>query len=591
MTRVIIISHDLVADRMAGVGIRYYEIACALSPAHDVTLAAPQGSALPSSAGSRFKGRFVTYDPSDWPALREEVAQSDVLFAYPDTVWLCRELLGESTAVVVDGYDLALLEHLELDAARLGLEEQLNWQRQNQAISQFVLRRGDLFLCATGRQRDWWLGALASASRVNPLTRLQDPSFSQLIDLLPYGIPEQPPAHTQPVMRGVLPGISPNDKIVLWGGGVWQWLDPLTLVRAADLVSRRRPDVKFVFPGVHHPAGQLVPRMEVQQQTLDLARSLNLLDRSVFLGEWVAYEDWQNYLVESDVGVSLHRHHLEAYMSSRTRVLSYVWGGLPMVLTRGDELADLMAAAGVAQLVGEQDEGAVAEAVLRAINLPRGGLSGAFDSLRSTLRWDKAVSALDVFCASPHRAHDAGLLDPSELLEPHAQYVPGAPDPAGHAPPAVPPLSLPKPATPLSRAIEPLVRSLGLWYLATVVEQQNRINQLLQAQLERSARRHDDLQKRLADVLKQLAELQVQYGQLLGGEGNFEHRFDAMQEALSALQERAAALQQEGDRVAGDIARLARQGERFDVRLGVAETLQTDTLAALAEARTNTHPQ
>jgi glycosyltransferase involved in cell wall biosynthesis len=569
---------------MAGVGIRYYEIARTLGQTHNVILAAPAGSTLPPSGEGEFTGSFTTYDPSDWSSLREHLLHSDVLFAYPDTIWLCRELLGESTIVVVDGYDLALLEHLELDAGRLGPDEQLDWQLRYQRINQFVLQRGDLFLCATERQRDWWLGALASAGRINALTRQYDSSFHGLIDLLPYGIPERPPTHTRPVMRGVIPGIASEDKIVLWGGGIWQWLDPLTLIRAADLISRQRTDIKFVFPGVHHPAEQLVPRMEVQQQTLELARSLNLLGRSVFTGEWVAYADWQNYLVESDVGVSLHRYHLEAHMSSRTRVLSYVWGDLPMVLTRGDELAEQMAAAGVAQLVNQEDERAVAEGILRAIDLPKGHFLEAFDSLHTALRWGNAVGALDAFCANPHRARDAGLLS-TPILD--AQRGAGFANPATeHAQVADAPetlsLSLPKPTTSISRAVEPLVRSLGLWYVAAIIDQQNRINHLLKTQLEQAIARHED------DRQKQLAEIQAQHNYLVNTERNIQEQLraiHAIQEQLNTIQENLALLQRAHGGLADEVSALARQNTRTDIRLSVAETLQSNTIVSLAKER------
>src|SRR4029453_16105364 len=116
---------------------------CALSRLHRVTLAAPIGSVLPAS--ERYQGVFTLYDPASWLSLAGSIAQSDVVFAYPDTLWFCRTLLGEFVAMIVDGYDLALLEHLELDAGRLSTAEQMAWQEQHQQISKFILQRGDLF--------------------------------------------------------------------------------------------------------------------------------------------------------------------------------------------------------------------------------------------------------------------------------------------------------------------------------------------------------------------------------------------------------------------------------------------------------------
>ena len=47
MSKLLIISHDHIGERMAGAEIRYFEIACALAASHDVILAAPLGSHLP----------------------------------------------------------------------------------------------------------------------------------------------------------------------------------------------------------------------------------------------------------------------------------------------------------------------------------------------------------------------------------------------------------------------------------------------------------------------------------------------------------------------------------------------------------------
>ena len=45
---------------------------------------------------------------------------------------------------------------------------------------------------------------------------------------------------------------------------------------------------------------------------------------------------------EADLGVSAHRDHLEARYAHRTRLLDYLWAGLPVVATRGDALAELV---------------------------------------------------------------------------------------------------------------------------------------------------------------------------------------------------------------------------------------------------------
>ena len=56
---------------------------------------------------------------------------------------------------------------------------------------------------------------------------------------------------------------------------------------------------------------------------------------------WVDYDDRQNYLLESDIGVSTHLDHIETAFSFRTRILDYLWASLPIVATAGDSFADI----------------------------------------------------------------------------------------------------------------------------------------------------------------------------------------------------------------------------------------------------------
>jgi hypothetical protein len=55
-----------------------------------------------------------------------------------------------------------------------------------------------------------------------------------LIDVVSFGIPSRPPEHTKQVLKGVHPGIRESDKLVIWGGGVYDWLDPISATVALN---------------------------------------------------------------------------------------------------------------------------------------------------------------------------------------------------------------------------------------------------------------------------------------------------------------------------------------------------------------------
>jgi hypothetical protein len=216
----------------------------------------------------------------------------------------------------------------------------------------------------------------------------------------------------------VHPGISPGDKIVLWGGGVYNWFDPLTLLRAVDRLRVKLPEVRLFFLGLRHPNPH-VGEMNMAVETRALAERLGLVGTHVFFNEdWVPYQDRQNYLLEADVGVSTHFDHIETAFSFRTRVLDYLWAGLPVLSTAGDALADMIADAGAGVVVPPQDVGALEHALFRILSDDELRKRCAVGSARlgESLQWNRALEPLLEFCRAPQRAPD--LVDPLLQLDP-----------------------------------------------------------------------------------------------------------------------------------------------------------------------------
>jgi glycosyltransferase involved in cell wall biosynthesis len=82
----------------------------------------------------------------------------------------------------------------------------------------------------------------------------------------------------------------------------------------------------------------------------------------VFNSEWVPYDRRQDFLLEADLGVSMHFENLETRLSFRTRFLDYIWAGLPCVATEGDVFAEWIAATGTGRVVPYRDVEAIATA-------------------------------------------------------------------------------------------------------------------------------------------------------------------------------------------------------------------------------------
>jgi glycosyltransferase involved in cell wall biosynthesis len=395
---VLIVSHDVVGPLMAGPGVRYWEIASALARRGlDVALAAPEGSEL---GGAAFE--TLTYRPGDAELPRVAAGAAALMVTGPilEQFPLLKTL---DRPMVVDLYDPFLFENLH----RLrGADERWPHHAGGLHVLAEQARRGDWFVCANERQRDLYLGMLASWGRVNPTTYDADPTLRQLLDVLPFGLPAEPP-RPGPGLRGVLPGVDQGDRLIVWNGGPWDWFDPPTAVRAMARLARAREDVRLVFMGTRHP-NPTVGEPPMAGRTRALADELGLRDRAVFFRDWTPYRERGAGLLEADAAISLHVPGVETRYASRTRLLDWIWAGLPGVVTAGDAIGDDLAGRGLAVAVPPGDEAAVADGLARLLDEPdaRPRRRTAFAALAGELSWDRCVEPLARFLAAPWRAVD-----------------------------------------------------------------------------------------------------------------------------------------------------------------------------------------
>jgi GT2 family glycosyltransferase/glycosyltransferase involved in cell wall biosynthesis len=399
--RILVISNDTVNERMAGPGIRSWEMARVLSKRQPVTLAVPNDDPL---AGEGFD--VVGYGSTLGRGLRKLAADHDVLVVQGFVLHLFPFLTEMGKTIVVDLYDPFTLENLHV-YSHDPIDERLNTHEAHLGVLNAQIQAGDFFLCASEKQRDYWLGMLAANNRINPPQYDADPTLRGLIDIVPFGIGSEAPIRTGAAVKGVIPGIDEGDRVILWGGGIWEWFDPLTLIRAVARIRETRPEVKLFFMGTRHP-NPMVPEMAMTARALELARELDQEGIGVFFNEWVPYEERQNYLLEADVGASLHFDHLETRFSFRTRVLDYIWAGLPIVCTGGDAIGDLVESQGLGRVVDYGDEDGLVEALLAILDHPGGsaGYAARFAAVAADLGWERVLEPLIRFCAEPRAAPD-----------------------------------------------------------------------------------------------------------------------------------------------------------------------------------------
>lgn len=404
MTRVLVVTNDPVGLRMAGPGIRSWNIALTLSAENEVRL-------VTTSSLDAQPAPFEQYlvPPGRQRAFARMERWAQVIVFQGHAMSMFRSLRRSKKLLVADVYDPMHVEQLE-QAREHPLPEYARIVADRVELLNEQLLRADFLLAASERQRMFYLGQLAALGRLNPLTYNDGAYLHRLLAVVPFGLPSEPPVQQRQVLKGVVPGIGADDKVVIWGGGLYSWFDPLALIRAVGMLSVRRPTVRLFFQGTKHPS---VAQMPIVEQSRALAEELGLLGTSVFFNEaWVPYEDRQNYLLEADVGVSTHGVHLETALAFRTRILDYLWASLPMVVTTGDTFGELVDREGLGVAVPPDDVEALADALEMTLFDAQFAERSVTNirAIREAFQWSTVLGPLVEYVRDPWPAPDRRLV-------------------------------------------------------------------------------------------------------------------------------------------------------------------------------------
>lgn len=403
MKKVLLISPDIVAKKMAGPGIRYFNFAKELSTTLEVTLFIPNKET--DMDFSKFNFKVIKADKTKLKSVAKDVhsivMQGIALRLYPF-------LKRINKPIVVDIYDPITLENLEL-RKNLPLSNRIEYHETDLDLILEQLGKGDFFLCASEKQKDYWMGMLAALNRVNPATYIADVNMKKLIGVVPFGLNNEAPVKTKNVLKGVWKNIAKEDKVIIWGGGIWNWFDPLTLIEAMYIISTKRSDIKLFFMGIGHPTVKM--DISTAKECIDLSKKYDLFDKNIFFNDWVPYEERQNYLMEADLGISTYFNNLETRYSFRTRILDYLWCDLPMVLTKGDFMAEMVERENIGSCHEEKDAAGLAEAIVKLLDDEKfyKQCEENIESLKEAYKWKNAVKDLRAFCENPYISQDKKL--------------------------------------------------------------------------------------------------------------------------------------------------------------------------------------
>ena len=301
---VVVTTPDAVGERMAGPGIRATYLAREL------------GKHFPTT-------------------LNGSIRDADVLIGQPVRGFFKRR---RGQKIVYDLFDPQVLELRELYGNAPSVRQRIHLGAEWFRLT-FALRHGDLLMCAAAKQREFY-------------QQLQSNDTAWIE--VPFGIDMDE--------TRVCP--KPQDNLVVWGGGVWEWLDPALAVEAVLRVNRGGLRCRLLFMGRARPNPHAIDRRRESRFDALLASGNGFVDANA---DWVPYRERLSWLRAGKVAIMLHRPTAEADYSIRTRLFDAIAAGVPVVATERGFAADLVAREGLGIVVPPADADAVARAIRRLL--------------------------------------------------------------------------------------------------------------------------------------------------------------------------------------------------------------------------------
>jgi glycosyltransferase involved in cell wall biosynthesis len=386
---------------MSAVGIRKLEVGRALATICDVTFATTEGTNDPQP------GINLVPCPHR-AAFRDLLTTHDVLYTLGLTADRLLDVVRSGIRIVLDMYTPLAVEIFEaFPEAPAALLRRMHRRVVRWTIAQ--LSHADFIVCTGAAQRDLWLGTLNAAGILDSERVRNDPDCRGIIDFVPMGVPITEPVATGRPLRDRLPAVKPDDFLLLWTSHILAWQDPQTLLHAMKRLFVEDPSIRLVFlgTGLPRPAGRsswLDPAAVRTRETFALAESLGLRDRNVFfLSDRIPYRDIGGFYKDADAGIATYPASLETRYCLGTRLLDFVWAGLPMIVSGMGLQRDFVEGHGIGIFSPANDAEALADAILRMKNWVRAEAFPAdrFAAARNALAWPAVTAPVARFCRAP----------------------------------------------------------------------------------------------------------------------------------------------------------------------------------------------
>lgn len=270
-----------------------------------------------------------------------------------------------------------------------------------------VLRRGDIFLCASDTQKRFYQGVLSALGRVNPATYNQE-----MILIVPYGIyRDGPKSNVRPITKVV----GKNDKKVLWFGGIYPWFDLKQLADSIKIVDQDIP-TKLVIVGARNPFNTHPDFVRRYEDLTEYVNSDKKLKELVVFQDWVAFEERADWYLDSDMVVVMNQLGDENELAWRTRLVDFMWANLTIVTNGGDPLGEYLINKQAAARISGKTSSTIAKDISTVLGNPKQiqELKDNLSKVKQEYFWDTITKKLVNVVNDHRRATDLeryGLVD------------------------------------------------------------------------------------------------------------------------------------------------------------------------------------
>ncbi|MFJ8478465.1 hypothetical protein [Kitasatospora sp. NPDC094011] len=335
-----------VGDNLGGIGLRFWELACALADAGiDVTLVGPPGTDTTWSHG---RVQVTVFDENTWRAV-VEASDAVMTGAEADTRVI---LHAHTTGRLLIAETGVPVEQLDYDRLRNAPDPAAAYQ---EVMDQYLLQvvTADHLAARSDVERAGLYATLAVLGRLTPAEHARSRTLDHLVSLLPIGFGARADA-----VLATTPITAPPVEFC-WSGGIWDFYDAVAVCRATALLRDEGLTVRTRF--LYAP-----PPDQTIAEAARLHRAIeehDLQDLVLLHPGPLRHSDRDRLMLATRALICLGRPGVENELCHRLRLRDALLYRTPVVVDSHGASGDWMRRLGIGLAVDTRDVRQVADAM------------------------------------------------------------------------------------------------------------------------------------------------------------------------------------------------------------------------------------